>query len=150
MEEESKSSYSVSDKAFEFAQKNTLKYKSGVLETNLYIDNLHIADKKTVLEVPFDGGTWKEVGVIAETDGGFPMYLNRSRYNSILAALNFPYELQAILANTRQVKVKFRMSYLDFVSVRELDNFEYKGATLQWSSIQWSDGWCTATLQTLQ
>ena len=150
VKEESKSSYSVSDKAFDFAQKNTLKYKSGVLETNLYINNLHIADKKTVLEVPFDGGTWKEVGVIAETDGGFPMYLNRSRYNSILAALNFPYELQAILANTRQVKVKFRMSYLDFTSVKELDNFEYKGATLQWSSLQWSDGWCTATLQTLQ
>ena len=152
VEEESKSSYSVSDKAFDFAQKNTLKYKSGVLETNLYINNLHIANEKTVLEVPFDGGTWKEVGVIAETDGGFPMYLNRnsSTKNAIVAALNFPYELQAILANTRQVKVKFKMSYLDFVSVRELDNFEYKGATLQWSSLQWSDGWCTATLQTLQ
>ena len=149
VKEESKSSYSVSDKAFDFAQKNTLKYKSGVLETNLYINNLHIAGEKTVLEVPFDGGTWKEVGVIAETDGGFPMYLNRSRYNSILAALNFPYELQTILANTRQVKVKFRMSYLDFISVKELDNFEYKGATLQWSSLQWSDGWCTATLQTI-
>lgn len=150
--EESKSSYSVSDKAFDFAQKNTLKYKSGVLESNLYINNLHIAGKKTVLEVPFDGGTWKEVGVIAETDGGFPMYLNRnsSTLNAILAALRFPYELQAILAKTRQVKVKFRMSYLDFVSVREQDNFDYKGATLQWSSIQWSDGWCTATLQTLQ
>lgn len=150
--EESKSSYSVSDKAFDFAQKNTLKYKSGVLETNLYINNLHIAGEKTVLEVPFDGGTWKEVGVIAETDGGFPMYLNRnsSTLNAILAALRFPYELQAILANTRQVKVKFRMTYLDFVSVREQDNFEYKGATLQWSSIQWADGWCTATLQTLQ
>ena len=150
VEEESKSSYSVSDKAFDFAQKNTLKYKSGVLETNLYINNLHIADKKTVLEVPFDGGTWKEVGVIAETDGGFPMYLNRSRYNSILAALNFPYELRAILASTRQVKVKFKMSYLDFTSIRELDNFEYQGAPLQWSSLQWSEGWCTATLQTLQ
>ena len=150
--EESKSSYSVSDKAFDFAQKNTLKYKSGVLETNLYINNLHIADEKTVLEVPFDGGTWKEVGVIAETDGGFPMYLNRnsSTKNAIVAGLNFPYELQAILSNTRQVKVKFRMTYLDFTSVRELDNFEYKGATLQWSSLQWSDGWCTATLQTLQ
>ena len=150
--EESKSSYSVSDKAFDFAQKNTLKYKSGVLETNLYIDNLHIAAEKTVLEVPFDGGTWEEVGVIAETDGGFPMYLNRnsSTRNAILAALRFPYELQAILANTRQVKVKFRMTYLDFVSVREQDNFEYKGATLQWSSLQWSGGWCTATLQTLQ
>ena len=152
VKEESKSSYSVSDKAFDFAQKNTLKYKSGVLETNLYINNLHIADKKTVLEVPFDGGTWKEVGVIAETDGGFPMYLNRniSTMNSILAALRFPYDLQAILAATRQVKVKFRMSYLDFTSVKELDNFEYRGAPLQWSSLQWSDGWCTATLQTLQ
>lgn len=152
VKEESKSSYSVSDKAFDFAQKNTLKYKSGVLESNLYIDNLHIANEKTVLEVPFDGGTWKEVGVIAETDGGFPMYINRnsSTKNAIVAGLNFPYELQAILANTRQVKVKFRMSYLDFVSVREQDNFEYKGATLQWSSLQWSDGWCTATLQTLQ
>ena len=105
-----------------------------------------------MLEVPFDGGTWKEVGVIAETDGGFPMYLNRnsSTRNSILAALRFPYELQAILANTRQVKIKFRMTYLDFTSVRELDNFEYKGAPLQWSSMQWADGWCTATLQTLQ
>ena len=150
--EERKSSYSVSDKAFDFAQKNTLKYKSGVLETNLYINNLHIANEKTVLEVPFDGGTWKEVGIIAETDGGFPMYLNRnsSTRNAILAALRFPYELQAILANTRQVKIKFRMSYLDFVSVREQDNFDYKGATLQWSILQWSDGWCTATLQTLQ
>lgn len=152
VKEESKSSYSVSDKAFDFAQKNTLKYKSGVLESNLYIDNLHIADKKTVLEVPFDGGTWKEVGKIAETDGGFPMYINRnsSTKNAIVAGLNFPYELQAILANTRQVKVKFSMSYLDFVGIKELDNFEYKGATLQWSSLQWSDGWCTATLQTLQ
>ena len=151
VKEESKSSYSVSDKAFDFAQKNTLKYKSGILESNLYIDNLHIADKKTVLDVPFDGGTWKEVGKIAETDGGFPMYINRngSTKNAIVAALNFPYELQSILANTRQVKVKFRMSYLDFVGIKELDNFEYKGATLQWSSIQWSDGWCTATLQTL-
>lgn len=150
--EESKSSYSVSDKAFDFAQKNTLKYKRGVLETNLYINNLHIAGEKTVLEVPFDGGIWKEVGVIAETDGGFPMYLNRnsSTRNAILAGLNFPYELQAILANTRQVKIKFRMTYLDFVSIKELDNFEYRGAPLQWSSIQWSDGWCTATLQTLQ
>ena len=149
--EESKSSYSVSDKAFDFAQKNTLKYKSGVLETNLYINNLHIAGEKTVLEVPFDGGTWKEVGVIAETDGGFPMYLNRniSTMNAILAALRFPYELQAILSNTRQVKVKFRMTYLDFIGTKELDNFEYKGARLQWSSLQWSDGWCTATLQTL-
>ena len=150
VKEESKSSYSVSDKAFDFAQKNTLKYKSGVLESNLYINNLHIAAEKTVLEVPFDGGTWKDVGVIAETDGGFPMYLNRSRYNSILAGLNFPYELHDILANTRQVKVKFKMSYLDFTSIKELDNFEYKGARLQWSSLQWSDGWCTATLQTLQ
>ena len=149
--EGSKSSYSVSDKAFDFAQKNTLKYKSGVLETNLYINNLHIAYEKTVLEVPFDGGTWKEVGIIAETDGGFPIYLNRnsSTKNAILAALNFPYELQAILASTRQVKVKFKMSYLDFTSIKELDNFEYKGARLQWSSLQWSDGWCTATLQTL-
>lgn len=152
VKEESKSSYSVSDKAFDFAQKNTLKYKSGVLETNLYIDNLHIADKKTVLEVSFDGGIWKEVGVVAMEDGGFPMYLNRnsSTKNAILAGLVFPYELRAILANTRQIKVKFKMSYLDFTSVKELDNFEYKGATLQWSSIQWSDGWCTATLQTLQ
>lgn len=149
--EESKSSYSVSDKAFDFAQKNTLKYKSGVLESNLYINNLHIAGEKTVLEVPFDGGTWKEVGVIAETDGGFPMYLNRnsSTKNAILASINFPYELQAILANTRQVKIKFRMTYLDFIGIKELDNFEYKGAKLQWSSIQWSDGWCTATLQTI-
>ena len=150
--EESKSSYSVSDKAFDFAQKNTLKYKSGVLEINLYIDNLHIADQKTVLEVPFDGGTWKDVGVLAMEDGGFPMYLNRnsSTKNAIVAGLNFPYELHDILASTRQVKVKFRMTYLDFVSVKNLDNFEYRGARLQWSSIQWSDGWCTATLQTLQ
>lgn len=143
------SSYSVSDKVFDFAQKNTLKYKSGVLETNLYINNLHIADKKTVFEVPFDGGTWKDVGVIAETDGGFPMYLQRSRYNSILAALNFPYELQAILENTRQVKIRFRMPYVDFDDVAELDCFRYKGALLQWVDLTWSDGWCTATLQTV-
>lgn len=149
VKEESKSSYSVSDKAFDFAQKNTLKYKSGVLETNLYINNLHIADKKTMLEAPFDGGKWKDVGVIAETDGGFPMYLNSSRHNSILAALNFPYELRAILANTRQVKVKFRMPYIDFDDVAELDCFRYKGALLQWVDLTWSDGWCTATLQTV-
>ena len=151
VKEESKSSYSVSDKAFDFAQKNTLKYKSGILESNLYIDNLHIADQKTVLEVPFDGGKWKEVGVIAETDGGFPMYLNRnsSTRNAILAGLRFPYELQAILANTRQVKVKFRMSYLDFDDVTELDCIRYKGALLQWVDLTWSDGWCTATLQTV-
>lgn len=151
VKEESKSSYSVNDKAFDFAQKNTLKYKSGVLETNLYIDNLHIADEKTVLEVPFDGGKWKEVGVIAETDGGFPMYLNRnsSTKNAIVSGLNFPYELQAILANTRQVKVKFRMSYIDFDDIAELDCIRYKGALLQWVDLTWSDGWCTATLQTV-
>ena len=58
--------------------------------------------------------------------------------------------LDEFLSKTRQVKIKFRMTYLDFASIKELDNFEYKGATLQWSSLQWSDGWCTATLQTLQ
>lgn len=140
----------VNDKAFDFAQHNYLEYKSGGKSIDYTTENVHLADEKTLLTIPFDGG--------AVPTGKFRLADDFPAIGSILPVTYLMYALNVtkisgldeFLSKTRQVKIKFSMSYLDFVSVREQDNFEYKGATLQWSSIQWSDGWCTATLQTLQ
>ncbi len=140
--------YSVNDKVFDFAQKNYIKYKSGGEVVSYDIDNLHISDEKTILDIPFDGGNVDVSGTMQVQDG-FPAFgvADGSTLSRFIATKNA--NLASVLANTRQVKIKFMMSYLDFVGIGELDNFEYKGAPLQWSSIQWSDGWCTATLQTI-
>lgn len=140
----------VNDKAFDFAQHNYVDYKSGGKSIDYTTDNVHLTEEKTLLTIHFDGG--------AVPTGKFRLADEFPAIGSILPVTDLMYAinvtkisgLDEFLSNTRQVKVKFRMSYLDFVSVREQDNFEYKGATLQWSSLQWSDGWCTATLQTLQ
>lgn len=140
----------VSDKAFDFAQHNYVEYKSGGKSIDYTTDNVHLTEEKTLLTIPFDGG--------AVPTGKFRLADEFPAIGSILPVTYLMYALNVtkisgldeFLSSTRQVKVKFSMSYLDFVGIKELDNFEYKGATLQWSSIQWSDGWCTATLQTLQ
>ncbi len=140
----------VNDKAFDFAQHNYVDYKSGGKSIDYTTKNVHLDEDKTLLTIPFDGG--------AVPTGKFRLADDFPVIGSILPVTYLMYALSVtkisgldeFLSNTRQVKVKFKMSYLDFTSVRELDNFEYKGATLQWSSLQWSDGWCTATLQTLQ
>ena len=141
--------HSVNDKVFDFAQKNYIKYKSGGEVVSYDIDNLHISDEKTILEIPFDGGNVGISGTMQVQDG-FPAFgvADGSMLSRFIATKNA--NLASILANTRQVKIKFKMSYLYFDGVGELDCFQYKGAPLQWSSLQWSDGWCTATLQTLQ
>ena len=140
----------VSDKAFDFAQHNYVDYKSGGKSIDYTTNNVHLSDEKTLLTIPFDGG--------AVPTGKFRLADEFPAIGSILPVTDLMYALNVtkivgldeFLSKTRQVKIKFRMSYLDFTSVKNLDNFEYKGATLQWSSLQWSDGWCTATLQTLQ
>ena len=141
-------SYSVSDKVFDFAQKNYIKYKSGGEVVSYDIDNLHISDEKTILEIPFDGGNVGVSGTMQVQDE-FPAFgvAVGNTLNRFTPTKNI--NLENILSNTRQVKIKFKMLYLDFVGIGELDCFQYKGATLQWSSLQWSDGWCTATLQTI-
>ena len=139
----------VSDKAFDFAQHNYVDYKSGGKSIDYTTNNVHLTEEKTLLTIPFDGG--------AVPTGKFRLADDFPAIGSILPVTYLMYALNVskisgldeFLSKTRQVKIKFRMSYLDFISVREQDNFEYKGATLQWSSLQWSDGWCTATLQTL-
>ena len=140
----------VNDKAFDFAQHNYLDYKSGGKRIDYTTNNVHLSEDKTLLTIPFDGGA-VPTGKFRLSDE-FPAIGSILPIGYLMYALNVTKisGLDEFLSSTRQVKVKFRMSYLDFTSVRELDNFEYKGATLQWSSIQWSDGWCTATLQTLQ
>lgn len=140
--------YSVSEKAFDFAQKNYIKYKSGGEVVSYDIDNLHISDEKTILDIPFDGGNVGVSGTMQVQDE-FPAFgvSVGNTLNRFTPKKNI--NLENILANTRQVKIKFKMLYLDFVGIGELDCFQYKGATLQWSSMQWSDGWCTATLQTI-
>lgn len=140
--------YNVSDKVFDFAQNNYIKYKSGGEVISYDIGNLHISDEKTILDIPFDGGNVGILGTM-QVQEGFPSFgvANGSTLSRFIAIKNA--NLERILANTRQVKIKFRMTYLDFIGIKELDNFEYKGAPLQWSSLQWSDGWCTATLQTI-
>ena len=140
--------YSVSDKVFDFAQKNYIKYKSGGEVVSYDIDNLHISDEKTILDIPFDGGNVDVSGTMQVQDG-FPAFgiASGNTLSRFIATKNA--NLASVLANTRQVKIKFKMSYLDFIGIGEIDCFQYKGAQLQWSSIQWSDGWCTATLQTI-
>lgn len=140
----------VSDKAFDFAQHNYVDYKSGGKSIDYTTDNVHLAEENTLLTIPFDGGAVPTGKFILADD--FPAIGSILPVTYLMYALNVTKisGLDEFLSNTRQVKIKFRMSYIDFVSVREQDNFEYKGATLQWSSIQWADGWCTATLQTLQ
>ena len=140
----------VSDKAFDFAQHNYVDYKSGGTSIDYTTNNVHLSEDKTLLTIPFDGGA-VPTGKFRLADE-FPAIGSILPVTYLMNALNVTkiVGLDEFLSKTRQVKIKLRMSYLDFVSVRELDNFEYKGATLQWSSLQWSDGWCTATLQTLQ
>ena len=143
--------YSVTDKAFDYAQHNYVDYKSGGNVLDYTTNNVHLDEEKTILTIPFDGGYYAGGGnTIFKPADGFPaigsVQGTHFRFNQVAKIGGF----DAFLQKTRQVKVKFRMSYLDFVSIKELDNFEYKGARLQWSSIQWSEGWCAATLQTLQ
>ena len=140
----------VSDKAFDFAQHNYVDYKSGGKSIDYTTNNVHLEEEKTLLTIPFDGGA-VPTGKFRLADD-FPAIVSILPVTYLMYALNVTKisGLDEFLSNTRQVKVRFKMSYLDFVSIKELDNFEYRGATLQWSSLQWSDGWCTATLQTLQ
>lgn len=140
----------VNDKAFDFAQHNYVDYKSGGKSIDYTTDNVHLTEEKTLLTIPFDGGE-VPTGKFRLADE-FPAIGSILPVTYLMYALNVTKisGLDEFLSNTRQVKIKFRMTYLDFVGIKELDNFEYKGTTLQWSSIQWSDGWCTATLQTLQ
>lgn len=143
--------YSVTDNAFDFAQHNYVDFKSGGNVLDYKTNNVHLSEEKTILTIPFDGGHYAGGGdTTFKPAEGFPAIGNvvgiGFLFNNISKVVGF----DAFLQKTRQVKIKFRMSYLDFICIKELDNFEYKGAPLQWSSIQWSDGWCTATLQTLQ
>ena len=146
----------VSDKAFDFAQHNYVDYKSGGKSIDYTTDNVHLSEDKTLLTIPFDGGAVPTGKFLLADD--FPAIgsiLLIPPQLGIITYLMYALNVQKIvgldefLSSTRQVKVKFRMTYLDFVGIKELDNFEYRGATLQWSSLQWSDGWCTATLQTI-
>ena len=143
--------YSITDKAFDFAQHNYVDFKSGGNKLDYTTNNVHLSEEKTLLTIPFDGGYYAGGGdTTFKPSEGFPaigaVVGSALKFSHISKVAGF----DAFLQKTRQVKVKFRMSYLDFVGIKELGNFEYKGARLQWSSIQWSDGWCTATLQTLQ
>ena len=141
-------SFDLSDKAFGFARNNVIKYKEGDVSISYKIDNLHISEEKTIFEIPFGSGeTYKDSVKATEK---FPLYVD-VRYGETADVLPLTKNayFEAILANTRQVKIKFRMSYLDFDDVAELDCFRYKGALLQWVDLTWSDGWCTATLQTV-
>ena len=142
--------YSVTDKAFDFAQHNYVDFKSGGNVLDYKTNNVHLSEEKTLLTIPFDGGYYAGGGdTIFKPADGFPAIGAISSKNLRFAQISKIAGFDAFLQKTRQVKIKFRMSYLDFVGIKELDNFEYKGAPLQWSSLQWSDGWCTATLQTL-
>ena len=142
--------YSVTDKAFDFAQHNYVDFKSGGNVLDYTTNNVHLDEEKTLLTIPFDGGNYTGGGdTTFKPSEGFPAIGNVVGIGFLFYNISNVVGLNALLQKTRQVKIKFRMSYLDFMGIRELDNFEYKGATLQWSSIQWSDGWCTATLQTI-
>lgn len=143
--------YSVTDKAFDYAQHNYVDFKSGGNVLDYTTNNVHLSEEKTLFTIPFDGGYYAGDGdTIFKPADGFPaigtVVGKAIKFSHISSVAGF----DAFLQKTRHVKIKFRMSYLDFNSIKELDNFEYKGAPLQWSSLQWSDGWCTATLQTLQ
>lgn len=143
--------YSVTDKAFDFAQHNYVDFKSGGNVLDYTTNNVHLNEEKTLLTIPFDGGYYAGGGdTTFKPAEGFPAIGNVNGIGFLFYNISNVVKLNAFLQKTRQVKIKFRMSYLDFVGIKELDNFEYKGAPLQWSSIQWADGWCTATLQTMQ
>lgn len=143
--------YSVTDNAFDFAQHNYVDFKSGGNKLDYTTNNVHLSEEKTLLTIPFDGGYYEGGGdTTFKPAEGFPAIGNVNGIGFLFYNISEVVGFNAFLQKTRQVKIKFRMSYLDFIGIKELDNFEYKGATLQWSSLQWSDGWCTATLQTLQ
>ena len=143
--------YSVTDKAFDFAQHNYVDFKSGGNVLDYTTNNVHLGEENTIFTIPFDGGNYYGNGdTTFKPADGFPaigaVVGKYFRFYHVSKIVGFDDFLQ----KTRQVKIKFRMTYLDFIGIKELDNFEYKGARLQWSSLQWSDGWCTATLQTLK
>ena len=140
-------SYEVKDKAFEFAQNNWIKSKSGIQYTWYGVQNVHLSDNKDLLTVPFDTGS-NMIGVLHVADS-LPAIGNISSKTLQVISFSRNANLVDILENTRQVKIKFRMPYIDFDDVAELDCFRYKGALLQWVDLTWSDGWCTATLQTV-
>lgn len=140
-------SYEVKDKAFEFAQNNWIKSKSGIQYTWYGVQNVHLSDNKDLLTVPFDTGS-NMIGVLHVADSlpAVGQILTKTLH---VISFSRNANLVDILENTRQVKIKFRMPYIDFDDVAELDCFRYKGALLQWVDLTWSDGWCTATLQTV-
>lgn len=142
--------YDVSDKSFDFAQHNIAKYKSGGNELDYKVNNVHLSESKDILTIPFDGGNFIAGGsTIFKLADDFPAI---GAINGLALSFNHIVKvigLESILNNTRQVKIKLRMTYLDFDDVKELDCFRYKGALLQWVDLTWSDGWCTATLQTV-
>lgn len=145
-------SYEVTDKAFDFAQWNIINWKSGGGNIIYSTQNVHLSYDKTLFSIPFDGGVVK-VGVFQLTDN-YPAIglLHKAASGSLTFHTSGALRngnLQNILENTRQVKIKFRMPYIDFDDVAELDCIRYKGALLQWVDLTWSDGWCTATLQTV-
>ena len=140
-------SYEVKDKAFEFAQNNWIKSKSGIQYTWYGVQNVHLSDNKDLLTVPFDTGS-NMIGVLHVADS-LPAAGQISTKTLHVISFSRNANLVDILENTRQVKIKFRMPYIDFDDVAELDCFRYKGALLQWADLTWSDGWCTATLQTV-
>lgn len=143
-------SYEVSDKAFDFAQHNIAKYKSGGNELDYVVDNVHLSETKDMLSIPFDGGNFETVGsTIFRLADKFPAIGTVAGNNLMFSQISKIGGFEAFITNTRQVKIKFRMSYLDFDDMKELDCFRYKGALLQWVDLTWSDGWCTATLQTV-
>ena len=140
-------SYEVKDKAFEFAQNNWIKSKSGIQYTWYGVQNVHLSDNKDLLTVPFDTGS-NMIGVLHVADSlpAVGQILSKTLH---VISFSRNANLVDILEKTRQVKIKFRMPYIDFDDVAELDCFRYKGALLQWVDLTWSDGWCTATLQTV-
>lgn len=140
-------SYEVNDKAFEFAQNNWIKSKSGIQYTWYGVQNVHLSDNKDLLTVPFDTGS-NMIGVLHVADSlpAVGQILSKTLH---VISFSRNANLVDILEKTRQVKIKFRMPYIDFDDVSELDCFRYKGALLQWVDLTWSDGWCTATLQTV-
>lgn len=143
--------YEVSDKAFDFAQHNIAKYKSGTAELDYKVNNVHISEKKDILTIPFDGGKYVNDGsTIFRLSDSFPAigaFYGGSDF--VFSHISKIPNFEALIDTTRQVKIKFRMQYIDFDDVGELDCFRYKGALLQWVDLTWSDGWCTATLQTV-
>ena len=140
-------SYEVKDKAFEFARNNWIKSKSGIQYTWYGVQNVHLSDNKDLLTVPFDTGS-NMIGVLHVADSlpAVGQILSKTLH---VISFTRNANLVDILEKTRQVKIKFRMPYIDFDDVAELDCFRYKGALLQWVDLTWSDGWCTATLQTV-